>query len=72
MLFCISSPAAEDHDLVYRKNQKDLSLRLVQFFDYYLKDAKWIIDGLPATDKGNEWVFGLKNSFKYPPNFNNF
>jgi dipeptidyl aminopeptidase/acylaminoacyl peptidase len=48
----------EDHNLVERKNRKDLSVRLGQFFDYYLKDAKparWIKDGLPATDKGKDW-----------------
>lgn len=51
----------EDHNLVERKNRKDLSVRLGQFFDYYLKDAKpanWIKTGLPATDKGRDW--GLK------------
>ncbi len=51
----------EDHNLVERKNRKDLSVRLSQFFDYYLKDAKpakWIKDGLPATEKGRDW--GLK------------
>lgn len=51
----------EDHNLVERKNRKDLSVRLSQFFDYYLKDAKpanWIKYGLPATDKGRDW--GLK------------
>jgi dipeptidyl aminopeptidase/acylaminoacyl peptidase len=51
----------EDHNLVERKNRKDLSIRLSQFFDYYLKDAKpakWIKDGLPATEKGKDW--GLK------------
>ncbi len=51
----------EDHNLVERKNRKDLSVRLGQFFDYWLKDgkpAKWIKDGLPATEKGRDW--GLK------------
>ncbi len=51
----------EDHNLVERKNRKDLSVRLGQFFDYYLKDAKpanWIKYGVPATDKGKDW--GLK------------
>ena len=51
----------EDHNLVERKNRKDLSVRLGQFFDYYLKDAKpanWIKNGLPATEKGRDW--GLK------------
>ena len=53
----------EDHNLVERKNRKDLSIRLGQFFDYYLKDgkpAKWIKDGLPATEKGKDWGLGLE------------
>jgi dipeptidyl aminopeptidase/acylaminoacyl peptidase len=48
----------EDHNLVERKNRKDLSVRLSQFFDYWLKDAKpadWIKKGLPATQKGITW-----------------
>ncbi len=52
---------AEDHNLVERRNRKDLSVRLAQFFDYWLKDAKpakWITDGVPAVDKGRDW--GLK------------
>ena len=51
----------EDHNLVERKNRKDLSIRLSQFFDYWLKDAKpadWIKYGVPATQKGINW--GLK------------
>ncbi|MBP6431192.1 MAG: S9 family peptidase [Ferruginibacter sp.] len=51
----------EDHNLVERKNRKDLSVRLAQFFDYHLKGAKpakWLKDGLPATEKGKDW--GLK------------
>ena len=51
----------EDHNLVERRNRKDLSVRLSQFFDYYLKEAKpatWIREGLPATNKGRDW--GLK------------
>ena len=53
----------EDHNLVERKNRKDLSIRLGQFFDYYLKDgkpAKWIKDGLPATEKGRDWGLGVE------------
>lgn len=48
----------EDHNLVERRNRKDLSIRLGQFFDHYLKGApaaKWIKDGLPATLKGIDW-----------------
>jgi dipeptidyl aminopeptidase/acylaminoacyl peptidase len=48
----------EDHNLVERKNRKDLSVRLAQFFDYWLKDAvpaEWIKSGVPATQKGINW-----------------
>ena len=48
----------EDHNLVERRNRKDLSIRLSQFFDHYLKGApaaKWIRDGVPAIAKGIEW-----------------
>ena len=45
----------EDHNLVERKNAKDLSIRLQQFFDHYLKGApmpKWMTPhGRPAVDK---------------------
>ena len=48
----------EDHNLVERRNRKDLSIRLSQFFDHYLKGApaaRWIREGIPATLKGIEW-----------------
>jgi dienelactone hydrolase len=48
----------EDHGLTERRNQKDWSLRMSQFFDYYLKGspaARWITDGVPATLKGIDW-----------------
>lgn len=44
----------EDHNLVQRHNAKDLSVRLYQFFDYYLKDApmpKWMSEGRSAIEK---------------------
>jgi dipeptidyl aminopeptidase/acylaminoacyl peptidase len=50
----------EDHNLVERRNRKDLSIRLAQFFDHYLKGAampKWMKDGLPATEKGIDWGY---------------
>lgn len=53
----------EDHNLVERRNRKDLSVRLGQFFDYYLKGArpaKWIKEGLPATEKGKDWGLGIE------------
>ena len=48
----------EDHGLIERRNQKDWSQRMSQFFDYYLKGeppARWITDGVPATLKGIDW-----------------
>jgi len=45
----------EDHNIVERKNRKDLSVRLSQFFDHFLKGApmpEWMADGIPAVDKG--------------------
>jgi dipeptidyl aminopeptidase/acylaminoacyl peptidase len=52
----------EDHNLVERKNRKDWSLRMQQFFDHYLKGApmpKWMKDGIPAVDKGKDYGFEL-------------
>ncbi len=45
----------EAHNLVERKNRKDIQIREQQFFDWLLKDApapKWITDGVPAVMKG--------------------
>ena len=53
----------EDHNLMERRNRKDLSIRVSQFFDYYLKDAKppkWLKDGVPATEKGIDWGLELE------------
>jgi dipeptidyl aminopeptidase/acylaminoacyl peptidase len=47
----------EDHNLVQRKNRKDLSVRLLQFFDHYLKGAPapvWMEEGVPAILKGRD------------------
>ena len=51
----------EAHNLVERKNRKDIQIREQQFFDYLLKGEKpapWITNGVPATMKGRDW--GLK------------
>lgn len=48
----------EEHNLMERRNRKDLSVRLSQFFDHYLKGVKapnWLLHGLPAVDKGRTW-----------------
>jgi dipeptidyl aminopeptidase/acylaminoacyl peptidase len=45
----------EAHNLVQRKNRKDISIREQQFFDWLLKGEKppaWITNGVPAVDKG--------------------
>ncbi|WP_044129399.1 S9 family peptidase [Rudanella lutea] len=44
----------EDHNLVQRHNAKDLSIRMYQFFDHYLKDAPmpiWMKEGRSAVEK---------------------
>jgi hypothetical protein len=51
----------EAHNLIERKNRKDIQIREQQFFDWKLKGekpSKWITDGIPATQKGIDW--GLK------------
>lgn len=53
----------EDHNLVERRNRKDLSVRLAQFFDHYLKGAPmpvWMKEGVPATSKGIDWGLDIK------------
>lgn len=45
----------EDHNLVQRKNRKDLSIRLSQYFDHFLKGAPmpvWMSEGVAGVDKG--------------------
>jgi dipeptidyl aminopeptidase/acylaminoacyl peptidase len=52
----------EDHNLVQRKNRKDLSVRLLQFFDHYLKGAPapiWMEEGIPATLKGKDLGYDI-------------
>jgi dipeptidyl aminopeptidase/acylaminoacyl peptidase len=55
----------EDHNLRLRKNRKDLSIRLAQFFDYYLKGAPaplWMTEGLPAVEKGRTLKYELSGN----------
>ena len=52
----------EEHNLTERRNSKDLSIRLSQFFDHYLKGApmpKWMKEGRPATEKGFDLGYEL-------------
>jgi len=53
----------EDHNLTERRNMKDLTIRLQQYFDYYLKGEPmpaWMKNGIPASRKGQ--YFGLENA----------
>ena len=50
----------QPHNLNHRGDEKDLSRRMQQFFDYYLKDAPepvWMKYGIPAVDKGRDFGF---------------
>jgi dipeptidyl aminopeptidase/acylaminoacyl peptidase len=52
----------EAHNLVERKNRKDIQIREQQYFDWLLKGEKppkWITDGVPAVMKGKDWGFGF-------------
>ncbi len=47
----------EEHNLMQNANRIDLSIRMRQFFDYYLHDKEaplWLTEGIPATVKGKE------------------
>ncbi len=48
----------EAHNLVERKNRKDIQIREQQFFDWLLKGEKpavWLTKGVPAVEKGSNW-----------------
>lgn len=52
----------EAHNLAQRKNRKDLSIRMLQFFDHFLKaepEPVWMKFGIPATDKGKTLGYEL-------------
>lgn len=56
----------EAHNLKERRNRKDLTIRLQQFFDHYLKDAPmpaWMKYGVPMIRKGQ--YFGIENASEY-------
>ncbi|HEV8079689.1 MAG TPA: prolyl oligopeptidase family serine peptidase, partial [Chitinophagaceae bacterium] len=51
----------EAHNLVERKNRKDIQIREQQFFDWLLKGEpapKWITEGVPAVMKGRDLGLG--------------
>ena len=48
------------HNLKRRADEKDLTRRMQQFFDHYLKGAPepvWMSKGIPATEKGKKFGF---------------
>lgn len=52
----------DDHNLMKTANRIDLSIRMRQYFDYYLLNAPapaWLIDGLPAVEKGKTLKYNL-------------
>ncbi|UEG51969.1 prolyl oligopeptidase family serine peptidase [Mucilaginibacter daejeonensis] len=55
----------EAHNLVQRKNRKDITIREAQFFDHFLKGAPmpvWMAKGVPAVDKGKDWGLAISDS----------
>jgi dipeptidyl aminopeptidase/acylaminoacyl peptidase len=53
----------EAHNLVQRKNRKDLSVRMLQFFDHFLMGQPapvWMTKGIPAIEKGKTRGYELE------------
>ncbi len=52
----------EEHNLRKWPNRVDLSIRMMQFFDHYLKNKpapRWMVEGIPADKKGLETGYEL-------------
>lgn len=50
----------EAHNLKERRNRKDITIRLQQFFDHYLKGdpmPEWMKSGIPITRKGQQFGY---------------
>ncbi|MDO4334989.1 MAG: prolyl oligopeptidase family serine peptidase [Bacteroidales bacterium] len=50
----------EAHNLRERRNRKDITIRLQQFFDHYLKGdpmPEWMKSGIPITRKGQQFGY---------------
>jgi dipeptidyl aminopeptidase/acylaminoacyl peptidase len=59
----------EGRHMVFRKDADDLTVRMKQFFDHYLKGApppKWMTEGVPARLKGIDSGLELDTSGKQP------
>ncbi|MBL8892799.1 MAG: S9 family peptidase [Planctomycetaceae bacterium] len=60
----------EPHGITKEENRRDFAIRMQQFFDHYLQGApaaKWMVSGIPATDKGKEFGLELVPSAPNPP-----
>lgn len=56
----------EAHNLVERRNKKDIQIREQQYFDWLLKGEKppkWITEGVPAVKKGKDWGLEIDQSW---------
>lgn len=54
----------DQHNLTDLANKRDLSIRMRQFFDYYLLGAPmpdWMKNGVPAIDKGKNYGLSTEN-----------
>lgn len=54
----------QNHNLDNWADRKDLSIRMMQFFDHYLKGSPapdWMTQGIPATGKGKDLGYGFSN-----------
>lgn len=54
----------DEHNLMQQANRRDLSIRMRQFFDYYLLGTPapaWMFEGVPAIDKGKNYGLQLEN-----------
>jgi dipeptidyl aminopeptidase/acylaminoacyl peptidase len=52
----------EKHNLTKWPNRMDLDIRMMQFFDYYLKETaapRWMEEGIDATEKGIDLKYEL-------------
>ncbi len=52
----------DDHNLMKPANRMDLSIRMRQFFDFYLLDKPeplWLKEGIPAVQKGKQYRYEL-------------
>ncbi|MEX0968500.1 MAG: prolyl oligopeptidase family serine peptidase [Bacteroidia bacterium] len=59
----------DGHNLTKRANMKDLSIRMQQFFDHYLKNAPmpvWMKEGIRAIEKGKNMGYEVVETEKEP------